>query len=562
MNFDTLTLNAIAWELRRRVLGGRVQHIVLPDARSIALELYAAGRRHHLLASAHPQHARVHLVRAKVRRGVETETPLLLLLRKYVRGARLSAVEQPPWERILHLTFHGPEGATTLVVETMGRHSNILLLDEAQIVLDAVKRVTPQMSRVRPILPRTPYRPPPAQAKALPDTFTQADLLELLEAAAPDEPLWRVLVRGVAGISPLAAREIAFRATGNATAPVAAAEHATAVLAALQTLCAPAHTGAWQPTVVREGENVVAFAPYPLTHLGRYEEVESMSAAVETYYAHVTSRDAYAQARQAVQKLIDEARQRLERRREALQREHVAPEEVERLRRSGELILAYQWQIQPGQAALEVPYEPEGKPLRITLDPRLSPVENAQAYFRRYEKAKRAAQEVPAALAQVAQQLDYLAQLETDLQLAENRSAIDEVRELLEETGLVRAPRRRRKAPRSRPLRFEFDGFTVWVGRNARQNDELTFRRASPNDLWLHARGIPGAHVIVKTGGREVPEAVLQRAAQLAARYSAARDEHHVDVDVTQVRHVRRMKGGAPGQVVYRGERTLRVSPT
>jgi len=562
MTFDALTLNAITWEFRRQIVDGRVQHIVLPDELSVALELYAGGRRYYLLASAHPQHARVHLVRAKVRRGVERETPLLLLLRKYVRGARLIAVAQPPWERILHLTFSGPEGETTLVVETMGRHSNIMLLDHERVVLDAVKHVTPQMSRVRPILPRTRYRPPPAQAKELPDQLTQTLLFQLLDTSNPNEPLWRVLVRGVAGISPLAAREVAFRATGDAEAAVAAVEHIATVLEALQTLCAPVHTGAWQPTVVRENDAVAAFAPYPLTHRGRYEEADGMSAAVEAYYAHLTSQDAYAQARRAVQQLIDEARQRLERRREALQRQQVAPEEVKRLRQSGELILAYQWQIQPGQTLLEAAYELEGEPLRIALNPQLSPVENAQAYFRRYEKAKRAAQEIPEALARVQQQLDYLAQLETDLQLAENRPAIDEVRELLVETGLVREPRRHRTTPRSGPLRFEIDGFTVWVGRNARQNDELTFRRASADDLWLHARGVPGAHVIIKTGGREVPEKVLHQAAQLAARYSAARGERHVEVDVTQVRHVRRVKGGGPGQVVYRQERTLRVSST
>ncbi len=538
-----------------------MQRIVLPDELAVALEIYAGGRRHYLLASAHPQRARAHLITAKPRRGVEGETPLLLLLRKYVRGAQLSDVAQPAWERILRLRFQGPEGETTLVVETMGRHSNILLLNDEEIVLDAVKRVTPQMSRVRPILPRTPYRPPPPQAKQPPDGLTQADLFQILDAADPQQVLWRVLVASVAGLSPLAAREVAFRATGDAKAPVAAVTHVGELLRTLQELCAPVHTGAWQPTVVRENGTVVAFAPYPLTHRGPYEPAESMNAAVEAYYAAVVSRDAYAQARAAVQALIDEARERLERRGEALQRALVEPEEVERLRRSGELILAYQWQIQPGQAVLEAPYELEGEPLRVELDPSLSPVENAQAYFRRYEKAKRAAQEVPAELARVRQQLDYLAQLETDLQLAENRPAIDEVRDLLVEAGLVRESQKRRPAPRSGPLRLELDGFTVWVGRNARQNDEVTFRRASADDLWLHARGVPGAHVVIKTGGREVPQPVLHRAAQLAAYHSAARGERQVDVDVTEVRHVRRMKGGGPGQVVYREERTLRVEP-
>ena len=561
MYFDTLTIAAVAHELREEIVGGHVQHVVLPDKRSVGLELYAHRRRRYLLASAHAQNARVHLTREKLRRGVETETPLLLLLRKYVRGGYLTDVVQLPWERVLYLCFEHSEGETRLVVETMGRHSNIILVDERNVILDAVKRVTPAMSRVRPILPQNPYQPPPPQNKTPPDELTELHILQLLDAAEPEAPLWRVLLQGVKGLSPLSAREVAYRVTGEAEAPVKAVERMAPVLEAVTTLFAPVQTGNWQPSIVRENGRIVAFAPYPLTQYQVYEPVERINEAVDLYYAQKVGWDAYAEVRSRVQALIDDAREKLEKQLQALQSSLVDEAEMERLRQSGELILGYQWQIEPGQTELEVPYTLEGPPLRIRLDPSKTAVENAQAYFERYEKAKRAAKQVPALIRKTKLQLDYLDQLATDLALAESRPDIDAVYEALVEAGLVQEKRRRKPAGRSEPIRMEIDGFTVWIGRNARQNDWVTFKRAVADDLWLHARGVPGAHVVIKRAGRQVPEAVIERAAQLAAYHSSARDDASVPVDVTEVRYVRRIKGGGPGQVVYTHERTLHVEP-
>ncbi len=561
MYFDTLTISAIAGELREQLTGGRVQQAVLPDDLSVALEIYAQGRRHYLLASADARLARVHLTREKPRRGVDTETPLLLLLRKFVRGGRLVDVVQPAWERILRLQFDHPEGETTLVVETMGRHSNIMLLDADGVVLDAVKRVTPAMSRVRPILPRTVYEPPPPQNKLAPDQLTELRLRDILDAAGPDEPLWRVLLGGILGLSPLSAREVTHRVAGQSDAPVSAIAAIMPLLEAIDTLFAPVNTGDWAPTVVRTNDRIVTFAPYPLTQYEGYEPADSINVAVDAYYAQEAGRDVYAEARATVRSLIDDARGRLSQQLASLERSLVGQEEMDRLRQSGELILGYQWQIQSGQTVLEVPYELEGEPLRIELDPTKSPVENAQAYFERYNKAKRAAQQVPKRIAETRLRLEYLDQLQTDLALAESRPDIDAVHEALVDAGFIPQERRRRPSGRSQPIRLDIDGFTVLVGRNARQNDLVTFKRGAANDLWLHARGIPGAHVVIKAGGREVPEPVIQRAAQLAAYHSSARDDSQVAVDVTEVRRVRRIKGGGPGQVVYTHARTLYVRP-
>ncbi|MCP4537320.1 MAG: DUF814 domain-containing protein, partial [Chloroflexi bacterium] len=259
-----------------------------------------------------------------------------------------------------------------------------------------------------------------------------------------------------------------------------------------------------------------------------------------------------------VQELIDANRSRLDRAVTQLRAQVVDQAEIDSLRQAGELLLAYQAQVKRGAREVTVP-DHTGNPRTIPLKPTLTPVENAQDYFRRYRKASRAAEEIENRLAARAPDQAYVAQLAADLLLAENRSEIDGVRAALAAAGWT--PKARRSSAQSGgPRRFEMDGFTIYVGRNARQNETVTFKHAGPNDLWLHARGHPGAHVIVKSGGQDVPEEVLQRAAELAAYYSPARGEGRVGVDVTERRFVRRVRGGHPGLVTYRNERTLWVA--
>ena len=559
MYFDALTMAAMADELRAQILGGRVQKVLLPDELSVGMEIYAHGERRYLLASAHPQHARLHLTGEKLRRGTEKTTPLLLLLRKYVRGGRIATVKQPSFERVLHIGVQHPAGNTILIIEVMGRYSNIILVSEEGLVLDSVKRVGPEMSRYRTILPQRLYVPPPPQPKLDPTDVTELQLRDILSDAPPDSPIWRALVKGIAGVSPLMAREVVYRAMGDAEAVVSQVVKISPLLDVFQDMLIPVWEHRWQPCVVREGQHVVAFAPYPLTQYGDWEEVESISQAVEAYYRQMLGEDAYAAAKRKAREAIQRARERVRRRREALERARVSQAQVNELRRKGEMILAYAHLIQPGQRELRAPVEP---PLLIELDPSLTPVENAQRYFERYKKAKRAAEEIPAALRQAELELRYLDQLETDLDLAANWPEIQEVEACLAEAGYIREKGRRPKVGRSRPLAVHSpDGFLILVGRNSRQNEEVTFRRAAPDDLWLHARGVPGAHVIVKSGGQEVPEATLRQAAQLAAYYSQARGSSHVEVDYTQRRYVRPIKGAGRGLVTYTQEKTIRVAP-
>jgi predicted ribosome quality control (RQC) complex YloA/Tae2 family protein len=565
MYFDALTMACVADELRTAVLGGRVQQVLLPDPLAIGLEIYAGHRRHYLLASAHADLGRLLLASEKLRRGVDKETGMLLLLRKHVRGAALSAIDQPPFERILHLEFDHPEwGTTDLVVEIMGRHSNVILVGPGSRVLDAVKRVTPQMSPTRPILPGQPYAPPPPQDKLSPSDLTEYRLQQILaaagNAAGESAPVWQALVRGLRGMSPLLAREIAFRALGHPRAIVAQVERLTPLREAIDELLAPLRDGQWQPSVVLEGGAPVVYAPYLLTHRGQPQSMPTMSRAIEDYTA--VSADPYAAARRPVREAIARARSRLERRRDALQRSLQQAADADQWRRWGEWILAYAHTAAPRQTEL-VANTGEGEPLRIPLDPDLSAVDNAQAYFTRYRKAQRAVEGGPARLAEVNLALRDLEQLETDLDLAASRPAIDEVKVSLVEAGHVRARKGRpARAARSQPLSLTSpDGFAILVGRNSRQNDEVTFRRANAGDWWFHARGVPGAHVIVRAEGQELPAATIQRAAGLAAYFSRSQNESNVLVDYTLRRHVRRISGAAPGLVTYTQEQTIRVTP-
>jgi predicted ribosome quality control (RQC) complex YloA/Tae2 family protein len=563
MFFDALTMACAADELRGLILGGKVQQVLLPDSLSVGLEIYARHERHYLLASAHADLGRLLLASEKLRRGVEKETAMLLLLRKYVRGAMLSAIGQPPFERVLHLEFDHPEwGSTELVVEVMGRHSNVILVGADSRVLDAVKRVGPQMSPTRPILPGQPYTPPPSQDKLSPADLTEYRLQQILAGAEDKAQVWQALVWGLQGMSPLLAREIVFRAVGHPRAIVAQVERITPLLEAIGELLASLESGRWQPSVVLEQGEPVAYAPYPVTHRGEPLPMPSMSRAIEAYTATAASADPYAGAKRPVRDAIARARTRLEHRRQALERPLEEAAEADRWRQWGEWILAYAHTVVPGQAEL-VAETGEAEPLRIPLDPDRSAVDNAQVYFGRYRKAQRAVEGGPARLSEVNLALRDLEQLETDLDLAASRPEIDEVKTALMDAGHVRVKRgKSSRMVRSQPLSLTSpDGFVILVGRNSRQNDEVTFRRANGDDWWFHARGVPGAHVVVRSAGQVLPADTMHRAAELAAYFSRLRDEPDLLVDYTQRRHVRRVAGAAPGLVTYGQEQTVRTAP-
>jgi predicted ribosome quality control (RQC) complex YloA/Tae2 family protein len=306
---------------------------------------------------------------------------------------------------------------------------------------------------------------------------------------------------------------------------------------------------------------VQAFSVYPLQSLAGWHSVESVSVALSAFYGAPVGAEAYAAGKTPIKEALTEARAKLSAKLASLQRSMTDDTEREIWRKSGELILAYQYALAKGQIELRAQYDADEPELVIKLDPQVSALENAQNYFARYNKAKRALEDVPALIEDTETELAYLAQLETDLELAANWPDIDEVQQALQAKGYWRGKTVKRMAGQSAPLRLVKDGFIIWVGRNSRQNDIVTFDKGRGLDLWLHARGVPGAHVVIRFDGRVIPEALIEQAAAVAAYYSAKRSESKVVVDVTQCKHVRKIKGAAPGMVTYRNETTRTVTP-
>jgi predicted ribosome quality control (RQC) complex YloA/Tae2 family protein len=548
--FDSIALRAITDELNATILHGRIQDVIQMDALTFGFEIYAQHQRHYLYVTVRADQARVHLIAEKLRGAGDSPAAFYALLRKYAEGAIVNAIVQLPNERVLKIRLdHSSEGISTLVVETIGKYSNLILLDADERVLDAVKRVSHEINRTREILPKHPYAPPPPQAKLDPTLFSVSALVRVLDDNS-DSTLWSVLVKSVAGVSPLFARELAFRVAGKADV-LCDSKYAEDLAVTLGRLM----RGPWQPTIAFEEGEPAAFAPYPLTHLFDLREFASIGSAIEAFYG---TPESYVAVKAPLRVQLADARDKLARKRDALTQEQSRAGNVETLRMNGEMILAYAHQIIPGQERLLA--ETENGLQDIPLEPTLSAVENAQKCFKAYRHAKDAAARIPALLTAAKTEVEYAEQMLNDLDLAENRGEIDAVIQAAREAGLMSEKQKRGKVTQGEPrLYTSGDGFTILVGKNARQNEEITFKRAKAEDLWLHVRDYAGAHVVIVRAGREVLESTLREAAALAAQFSQARDEGSVEVIVAPRKNVHRVRGGRPGMVNVRDERTISV---
>lgn len=563
MAIDVFTISAIADELRANVLGGRLQAVIDVDALGIGFELYARGKRHYLYLSAEPAQPRAHLSPGKLRRALPKPTQLGLLCRKYLPGAALVAISQPAWERALELQFESADGSFRLIAELIPRRANVLLLQDGQI-LDCIKRVGPEENRYRLSLPNHKYvPPPPARDQAHPAALSAADLAAMLDSAQkPSMQTRRLLPAKILGIGPLMAKEIVFRATGDSAARIENTA-VDALHAAMRALVMPLLDRRWQPGIGSLGGLPVAYSVFPLSHL-QWQARPTASAAVSEFYAVLQGDDAYHKAKQPTAAALDGAEARLNAKLASLQAGLKDDSALEKIKQSGELILAYQYAISAGQTELSAYYDADAAELRIPLDAARSPLENAQAYFRRYEKAKSARAALPALIAETELELRYIAQLRADLALARNWLEIDDVLQALQARGHWRGPRQKRLGggERSGPLRVvSRDGYVIWVGRNSRQNEIVTFKKANGQDIWLHARDAPGAHVVIRNDGRRIPESLIAEAAAVAAWYSSLRAETRAQVDYTRVKYVRAVKGGGAGMVTFRNEKSIFVAP-
>ena len=627
MFVDALTLAAITDELQTLIGGARVEDVIQPTPQAIAIQCWTGSRSPWLYLSAHPQLARLHLTNEKPGKLALDPPPFVMLLRKYLEGCRIETVQQPRWERLVEIGFarragakqhNSPASQVWLIIEVMGRLSNIILRDAAGIILGSLKQVGPEVNRYRVIAPHEPYKYPPPQQRVLDgQSVPRLEALTLtgdglrLEAAAEGKKpgvearLWQVVAEQVMGWSPLMAREAVYRATGDAEALVRADSPWERIAEQARGLAALIETRDWRPVLVErpvtDGQSAAARAPaaFAVYELRQYagwpvRPFARVNDLLDTSYRGAEWRDALKGTKADIARALQTHRERCLRKAELLARDLAAAQEAERLRREGEVLLAFGQQVAPGQASLvmENPFAittPSDTPemLTIALDPNLSAVENANRRFARYHKLRRASQQIPGQIERNQVDLARIEQFATDLLLAETPAEVTQVRAEVVAAGYLRGkPERqsgnqqagkgksvkgRKKTGGQKPSRHDTagavlrrqseDGFLLLVGKNSRQNEEVTFREASGNDLWLHARGVPGAHVIIKSGGRQVPRGTLEEAASIAAYYSQARGNTSVPVDYTQQRYVRHMKGGGPGMVIYERERTIAVAP-
>jgi len=561
MNFDVFTISALVDELNGKLGSGKIQDTLEIGNHAIGFEIYSGQHRHYLLISADPQLARLHLVDEKLRRGLETPSPLGLLLRRNVEGARIESFSQPPYERVVHMAIIGAEGEFNLIIEPMERRANILLVEDGKI-LDCMRRVGPSDNRVRLSLPGHRYVPPPPQVnKIMPEAITE-EWLSTRFSAEPGKVAWRVLTDSLLGFSPLLAKETIYRAVGQWDAKSAQVDPLM-LRVVLDELLGSLLAHRWEAGITGALGAVSSYSVYEITHIAGWHPVESPNAAIAAYYGAPVGIEAYDAAKQPVFASIEAAVEKVQRKLDSLNRSAYDTATMDRLRMSGELLLAYQYQIAPGEISYAAEYDYDLPPLIIAIDPTMTPLDNAKKYFADYDHTRKAMAEVPGLLKNVQQEMDYLNQLRSDLMMAANWPEIGEVQTALHAGGYTRAlSANQPKGEKSAPLRVTTpDGYVIWIGRNARQNEEVTFGKGRPEDLWLHARGIPGAHVIIKSAGRAVPSVVLQRAGELAAFYSASRSEGHVLVDVTERRYVRKINGGKLGMVTYRNESPIEATP-
>ena len=558
---DGLLMGFLAREINAALSGGRVDRATQPDHDLVVLGVRNGGKNHRLLLCATPGYTRLHLSEKAYENPAEAPM-FCMLLRKHLAGGRFLSAEQLFGDRLLRLRFSamdemGDPREKLLYFEAMGKHSNLSLVQDG-VILDSLRHVTLQMSRVRQMLPGQPYLMPPGQDKLAPEEADSDTLAARMEAAGG--PLSRFLAGNVAGLGAASAEEAAFRAAGRPNALIQELDieqTASALARFFREL-----PGMAAPMLLADADGTPAAAlPFPFLSLpvARQSPRQTLSEAVETLYFERDLANRFSQRAAGLKKALRNAQERLGRKLALLEEEILTQEEAEELRKKGELLTAGLHAVPKGVQEATLPDYYTGGQITVALDKALTPAQNAQRYFTRYRKAhtarKLAGEQKQKALAD----LSMLEEALYFLDAAQSPRELAEIRAPLAEAGLLRresGQKGKKKEAPSRPTAYRSpEGFLIRAGRSAAQNEQL-LKAAMPDDLWLHAKDVPGSHVLVSAQGRRVPEATLRLAAGLAAFHSKAHGQT-TRVDYTPRKNVRKTPGGAPGQVHYTGEKSL-----
>ena len=566
MAFDAYFLTAVLEEVRQKCLGARVDKIHQPSRDTLILHLRGRESREKLLFAANPTAPRLHLTFASPENPAEPPM-FCMLLRKHLLGAKLAEITQPPMERAATFTFDctdemGFPVQKKLVAELMGRTCNLYLLGPDGRILDCLRRIGLDESARRPALPGLNYQEPEPVRKENPLTFENYGNL-LSEPGA--DILSDRLMDTLGGLSPLVCREAALFAAGSTDARISSLDVDST--ADKLGLFFHEHLNHPKPYVYTLADGTPKqFAFCPIRQYGGCQEAESFGALLDSFYTLRDRKDAMRQKSQAVRKTVQNLCTRLTRKMALQEKELEATYDRERLRQLGDILTANIHRITKGQTKIvcEDFYDENMAPVEIPLSPILSPQQNAAKFYKDYARMKNAEKELTHQLSLGETELSYLKSVLDELNRAQTDAELEEIKQELQEQGYLR-PEGSRKKPRQgklAPMRFaSTDGYPIYVGRNNRQNEELTFRLARKDDIWCHASKVHGSHVIISCGGATPPDDTITQAAQLAAYYSETGDGQNVPVDVTPVKQVKKIPGGKPGMVIYHTYKTVIANP-
>lgn len=578
MAFDGIVVANIARDLSHTLVGGRITKISQPEKDELILTIKNYDN-YKLFISASASLPLIYLTQAS-KPNPMTAPNFCMLLRKHFNSARILSVTQPGLERILdfkveHLNELGDLCTKHLIVEIMGKHSNIILCDDENHIIDSIKHVSGAVSSVREVLPGREYFIPKTQEKYDPLTLTEQEFLENISTRPL--PCAKALYQSLTGISPLMASELCHRAGIEADRPANTlpAEFALHLFHCLSDAMECVKKGDFSPNIVEQDGVPLEFCALPLTCYSDYEgtttkHYDSISVLLEDYYA---ARNKFTRIRQKsadLRRVVTNAIERASKKYDLQSKQLKDTEGRDKYRIYGELLTTYGYSAIPGEKSVTVLNYYTGEELAVPLDPDLSAIDNAKRYFDKYAKQKRTFEALSRFVKETGEELAHLDSIRTALDIAENEDDLLQLKEEMMDYGYIKRhyaqTKNGKKQPKkklvNKPLHYRSsDGYDIYVGKNNYQNDELTFQFASGGDWWFHAKGIPGSHVLVRAKGEEMPDRVYEEAGCLAAYYSKGRDADKVEVDYLRKRDVKKPNGAKPGFVVYYTNYSLVASP-
>ncbi len=578
MSLDGIAIHALADELSASLVGARIDKIQQPDSSTILLSVRQPGNSNKLLLSCNAQTARI-CVTTTVKSNQNQPPMFCMVMRKHIEGSKIVAIRQAGWERMVEIVCDGydemGEKATRILIgEFMGKHSNMILINpDTNIILDSARRLGTDTSQYRQVLPGLTYIVPPPQDKVSIMDLTEEQMIGFFMDAPASMSLKKILLNNIAGFGPQTAAEVIHRSGINPDERVdfLGDYDYSRIWQQILWLRDLIERKAYQPTIVTDGKKTIAFAPFPLEQFSQYEQhtLESMSVLMEQFIGRKEKENHLTQRISDLERIINREIERCEKKL-ALQLDKVQEgDDAEHFKLWGELITANLYQINQGDAATVVNYyDPEQQIITIPMQSNLSPNENAQKYFRKYAKAKVGAQQslIQAELTQ--DELNYLDSIKNSLRNAQTLEDLNDVRLELESAEYVKAKltkqnKKNKKEPEYKPLVLHYGDIELLVGKNNVQNDYVTTKVARNNDVWFHAKDIPGSHVIIRNhqAQQELSQTILDFAAHIAAYFSKSRQSALVPVDYTLKRYVHKPNGAKPGRVIYENQKTIYITP-